>query len=838
VLSGIKGFFPNLSSHYYDSNRLQSEEEIERSWPPDQEMFSPLIWKRSTYFLLIGGSLIVFQLIIQFSYSKFAALAWWKFMFLFYFIQKIIGWTVMVILNEEMLKIPIIALSQINMELTVIGSQDSVTFVTAMFLMNLIYMFDRLYVSPHEIEIAQGITRSMNRLIRGTRKIAQGRSAAGTAPGSQDPLTEIGADGIAIDDTAAVMGGEGVVGTTTAAATTTTGPTSSASNTHGMMRFLSCYVSSQLTIILTPLAYYLLLLFYYATQTMNYQDVPISVGVYFILPYLVSFPLRLVLDIIVLNTAEVFYEWRVLDYLEYCRYRFLVRPCRWKGTNEIADELLSPDLRSLDLFSFSSQVYFVCFLICIGGTFISTGLQIVINNAWNIFDDQATPFIVVGSILIMGIIKSAVLITADYLRIWSVGKRGETAETAVTVESAAAQTLEDNYEQLLSAGAGHEDDASGHRRRPVSLRAPVGSVLYNWPEPSPGDKGGWDRYRLAYLKENQLWLQAHMDALIDSQTTMDYRRKLMDSLAKVLKESNIIELQNQRRMMGMDLPSDNRPSSISGAITLARALEFSSAPMHDGAVLEVTAAREEFKNTATELAAITFLNRAKFLKFLTDSILDIRLDQSTRIMDFCESCGAEGKRTNLAMVPEYPVSYVADQFRIQRGNPDTWNVPLWQQYYQQVTPVCTLCAQCREFNSNRNHPVQIGQLMVRGRGDAEYLPKPCREVLRDNPYNLPTSALPLDATRALSRWFKLASEISDPRVSDSRIESVLMQAGYKRSPNSSANSTSRRHQRRGNVFEGTVVISDTSRAILGEWVTKARIAIRQRSIVATSFAHQ
>jgi hypothetical protein len=100
-----------------------------------------------------------------------------------------------------------------------------------------------------------------------------------------------------------------------------------------------------------------------------------------------------------------------------------------------------------------------------------------------------------------------------------------------------------DYEKIIAVGAA--EAFTGAQK--LHVRAPVGSVLYNWPEPSPGDKAGWDRYRSAYLKENQLWLQAHMDTLIDSQTTIDYRRKLMDSLAKVLKESNLIDIQKQQQ---------------------------------------------------------------------------------------------------------------------------------------------------------------------------------------------------------------------------------------------------------------------------------------------------
>jgi hypothetical protein len=525
-----------------------------------------------------------------------------------------------------------------------------------------------------------------------------------------------------------------------------------------------------------------------------------------------------------------------------------VRPNKWKGVGEIADELIEPDLRSLDLYCFSSQLYFISFIICFGAVLLSCGLQVLINNAWDLFTDQATPFIVIGGILCMFVIEGACKITADYLGIWATKKQMEDAAVVDGTPEGedspeAAKGKEDEYEKIIAVG----DETAGAfgNAQKLRFRAPVGSVLYNWPEPSPGDKAGWDRYRAAYLKENQLWLQAHMDTLIDSQTTIDYRRKLMDSLAKVLKESNLIDIQKQqqkalRTTAGLvgdaegnsTSRSTGRESEFGGSAgghssSLERALEISAVPMHETVVAELASSREQYRGTAIELATQTLLDRGRFVRFLAESVAGLELVQATHLLDFCETCGADPS-AHLAIIPQYPVSYMADQFRIQRGYPDTWNVPLWQQYYHQFTPVCTICELCREHYAKTDRPIQIGEFMgAAGRGrmsghDDEAI-VPCEQVLRTTNIPLPRRPLSVEATTALNHWLEFADVVSDPRSSNNQLDSALIRAGYKLTAAPISGPLSRGPEIPRNPFANIRVdVSPTGRAMLLEWLARAR----------------
>merc|ERR1740138_307695 len=65
---------------------------------------------------------------------------------------------------------------------------------------------------------------------------------------------------------------------------------------------------------------------------------------------------------------------------------------------------------------------------------------------------------------------------------------------------------------------------------------PTGSVHEGWNEPTPRDAKGMERYRAAFLLENQLWLQTMFTQLDDKRIMTQQRDGLMASLSELLNE--------------------------------------------------------------------------------------------------------------------------------------------------------------------------------------------------------------------------------------------------------------------------------------------------------------
>merc|ERR1719197_14953 len=218
-------------------------------------------------------------------------------------------------------------------------------------------------------------------------------------------------------------------------------------------------------------------------------------------------------DVLILNVLELFHGWRLVDYFEYCNYRFVNRPARWKGVDETADETVAPHLRSLDLMCFSEQFYFMCTMNVMGIMMWLIGLQIVIVHDWNMFDDPASSICFIFCIIFCRLFKEGYYIFANYLQIWDVEK------------AASGITAQDLQPQVFWGD-----------RKKLGQNAPPGTALANWPEPGERDVHALQRYREAFLKENQLWLQHSFVDIIDDKTIARYRTTLLTSLAKILNE--------------------------------------------------------------------------------------------------------------------------------------------------------------------------------------------------------------------------------------------------------------------------------------------------------------
>jgi hypothetical protein len=329
-------------------------------------------------------------------------------------------------------------------------------------------------------------------------------------------------------------------------------------------------------------------------------------------------------------------------------------------------------------------------------------------------------------VAVLGIVKMLLGVVADYLKIWYVEKGGDNAGSIAT---------DDEVNDIGRLFQDRDDEGI--------IKAPASSVLYNWPEPPDGDKHGWERFRMAYLKENQLWLQAHMDSLIDGPTTVEFRKLLMDSLANVLNESSVLKLTNKE----------------SGQLT-ADPLEINALPPHEAVVRDIQDERDQVKGSKLELTARLWLVRARFVRYLRETVRDSALDQAVA-KPKCETCNQSGTRSRLFVCPQYPVPYVAEQLRIQRELNPLWNMPVWENFFSTFTPACTLCESCATFFAKKDVPISTKYLPAR---IVDAVPVPCEEVLEQSNFDLPDKPLAHETLGLLDSMLNWAEFTRNPLV--------------------------------------------------------------------------
>lgn len=125
-------------------------------------------------------------------------------------------------------------------------------------------------------------------------------------------------------------------------------------------------------------------------------------------------------DIFNHSQNELFYGWKIYEYLVYSRYRFLQRETRWKGMENSLDECIEEGLRRLDQMCFSSQYFLMLTIQFNGIIYVMLAYQIWIQNKYSPFSDPAVFFIGGYLFALFLVLRHGVLWLAVRLKVWRI----------------------------------------------------------------------------------------------------------------------------------------------------------------------------------------------------------------------------------------------------------------------------------------------------------------------------------------------------------------------------------------------------------------------------------
>lgn len=105
-------------------------------------------------------------------------------------------------------------------------------------------------------------------------------------------------------------------------------------------------------------------------------------------------------DILIYHHLELYFGFKIYDYLVYSRYRFLQREARWKPFEDTLDECIEEGLRRLDQVCFSSQYFLMIGVMASGIAYSLIAMQMWLHpgNGYSPFSDPA--FIPITCIMI------------------------------------------------------------------------------------------------------------------------------------------------------------------------------------------------------------------------------------------------------------------------------------------------------------------------------------------------------------------------------------------------------------------------------------------------------
>jgi len=489
-----------------------------------------------------------------------------------------------------------------------------------------------------------------------------------------------------------------------------------------MISFCTGISSDTIGNVLTPIFFMVCMILYKETQILYRFKVFKEYNLYFLVFYIFMTVFQFIIDSIVVNIVDLFHRWHVMDYLEFCQFRFITRKVDWQGRETTYDEMLAPSQRSIDTFCFSEQYYFVTVLTSLGMMSWMLGMQIIFTSGWNLFNDPASPVVLLMGVMVCRGGHILANVWANFLKIWVV----------------IPQNVQHGQGAMGQQPGGLLGNVGRVGSRAAPPKPPPGSAHEGWPEPQAYDAKGMERYRRAFLMENQQWLQATFASLRDRSTITQHREPLLQALASLL---------------GEVAPSQYTSGPLDDQIA---GLTFNAPPAMAIARAAGAVQHQTFQGSVTQEILRMWRQRAQFMLLLEQASSGVKIEHHGRA-DKCELCGSTRQ---LVTTPIYTLTHLASTYRQQRDMSPLWNMPLWRHFYQS-TPVCTVCERhARKYRAqNRNIPVHEKRFQQ-------------LEVERKTPFKIvmesefPVSPIDAESVKVLFLWLNWTRELAngqDPR---------------------------------------------------------------------------
>jgi len=666
VFMALKLLIPGSDSQFYEREEVMkadnvdedsSNEPSERGAEPEEKVekiFVAHLWKRSTIGMLMWGNGVLVTCILQFSYSQLFQQHVLKFLIALYLLGQLINIVFTNFVKEVLLVVPVNNVNQVMILVALLGAPNLFDFLISYFAMLGIQMLNRIYISPNR-DYLLGVFYYVVERVKETvlaimvRTKSQEDAAFDDGEDEDPQAARARADALA---SAMKLHSEAV----------------SDEEAEDMIGFLGDMSTDVVGNIVTPVFFIVCRAFYHEAKLLYNYNISYEVGYYYVFFYGILLCFQFMMDALSLNIVELYHGWHVLDYFEYCAYRYKTRSQDWKGRGQSYDETVPPHMRSLDQFCFSEQYYFVNILSACGMMAWVVGMQIIFVNGWNIFDDPATPVIIAGSLAMCRATHIVCIIAANYLKIWVVNDMG--------MKTMPESALDDLFFKPMSI---YDEDTG------PAPRAPKGSLHEDWPEPSPRNLPGLERYCNAFLQENQLWLQLTFAEMRDQKILTQYREALLRSLAQLLEEVT---------------PDNYRPPGMGPT-----GFEYAAEPATHLTIAAGEIQRSDYQGSLAEQIMKMWRKRAQFMLFLSRVSSTVKLEMIER-RDKCEICG---RRESLVVTPIYTMTHLASSYRQQRDMSPLWNMVFWKHFYQKFTPTCTLCERCRDYYNSRNQNVPVDE---------------------------------------------------------------------------------------------------------------------------------
>jgi hypothetical protein len=211
-------------------------------------------------------------------------------------------------------------------------------------------------------------------------------------------------------------------------------------------------------------------------------------------------------DVFIYGQLELFYGWKIYEYLIYSRYRFLQRETRWKGLEDSLDECIEESYRRLDQMCFSSQYYFMQTIQFTAMVYILLGFECWLRaNIYSPFSDTAFPILLSLLICIYLVLEYITMFLFRYFKIWKT-KHEETDW----------HQLHDDLDDAIDIPNWEEIKGSNDQVYLMNQRLTS------------------ETFRYKFLNYNKSWLVSELPQILTPRTLRRSRPYLISQLARII----------------------------------------------------------------------------------------------------------------------------------------------------------------------------------------------------------------------------------------------------------------------------------------------------------------
>jgi hypothetical protein len=215
---------------------------------------------------------------------------------------------------------------------------------------------------------------------------------------------------------------------------------------------LLSYSSRALTNFMKPFILLLIRSFAVESQmTKNYGLQVQEMNYYLLFAGIMIIPQNL-MEVFFLNLLELIHEYKLYDYLDYCRFRFENRPVKWMAYSFSLDPAIDQMHRALDNLCFSNQYYFMVTVLASGIYLLTFGVSIIIHLSYNPLADPAF-FVIVFALLFYCSVGKFILTKIPdkfpFLDVWSM--KGKEDKNMIEKFTEYLEKSELNMEDMITS---------------------------------------------------------------------------------------------------------------------------------------------------------------------------------------------------------------------------------------------------------------------------------------------------------------------------------------------------------------------------------------------------